>query len=168
MSDSDHETLGVSFRTPCPPDMATALGRAIWNFLSLEGQVAALLVECKEADPHEARRWMAGKKANRLRRAAKRYDSTGDTDAGQKLREASDAFKEATTKYRNALTHAGLFANNRTDEGDIVPGLSRTTESGTEILAIDPEEVLDMARQIEDSRPAVADARRAVRNIPAA
>jgi hypothetical protein len=168
MSDADHETLGINFRTPCPPDMAMAIGRAIWNFLSLEGQVTALVVECKEADPHEARRLTAGPKVDLLRRAAKRFDSNGETDAGQKLRDASDAFRVATAQYRNAIAHASLFANKRTDEGEIVPGLARTTENGTEILATSPEDVLDMATQIEASRPAVADARRAVRNIPAA
>jgi hypothetical protein len=165
MSDADHETLGVPFRTPCPPEMACAIGRAIWNFLSLEGQVASLLVDCNEADRHEARHLMAGDKANRTNRAAKRYAAKGDTQVAQLLRAASDAFRDATTQYRNALSHASLFTVSRNAEGEGLPGLARTTANGTEGLATSPEEVLEMATQIEAAREPVADARRAVRGI---
>lgn len=163
MPEDDHVTLGVRFRTPSPPEIATAIGRAIYNFLSLEGQVAALLVDAGESDRTESRKLMAGEKANRLRRAAKRYDRGGDTAVAQALRAAAKAFDSATRDERNALAHASLFAANRTPEGEVEPGLAMTDGEGNAILATSAEEILDMASRIEAAREPVAAARRAAR-----
>ena len=163
VTDEEYVTLGVRFRTPCPPDMAAAIGRVIYNFLSLEGQVAALLVDAHEVDAHEARTLMAGKKESRLLCAAKRYDRKGDTFVAQALRDAAAAFRAATQDEWNALGHARLFTANRTVEGGVAPGLAMTDGTRSEMLATKPEEILAMASRIEETRPSIADARRAVR-----
>jgi hypothetical protein len=76
------------------------------------------VVEAQETAVHEARNEpTAGAKANRLRRAAKRLDAKGDASAAQALREAADAFWNATQDQRNALAHASLFTASRTTDG---------------------------------------------------
>jgi hypothetical protein len=163
MPEDDFVTLGVRFRTPCPPEFATAIGRVIYNFLSLEGQVAALLVETQESDMTEARELMAGQKASRVRRAAKRHDRRGDASVAQALRAAADAFDSATQDERNALGHAKLFAADRTVEGDVAPGLAMADGAGAATSATKPEEILAMASRIEAAREPVTAARRAAR-----
>jgi hypothetical protein len=163
MPEDDFVTLGVRFRTPCPPEFATAIGRVVYNFLSLEGQVAALLVETQETDLTEARELMAGQKASRVRRAAKRYDRRGDASVAQALRAAADAFDSATQDERNALAHAKLFAADRTVEGDVAPGLAMTDGAGAATSATKSEEILTMASRIEAAREPVTAARRAAR-----
>jgi hypothetical protein len=106
---------------------------------------------------------MAGQKESRLRRAAKRYDGRGDASVAQALRAAADAFHSATPDERNALTHASLFAADRTAEGEVAPGLAMADGAGNAMLATTREEILDMAPRIEAAREPVTAARRAAR-----
>jgi hypothetical protein len=130
----------------------------IYTFLSLEGQVAALLVEAQVAWMPDAGEMMAGRKAELLRLAAKGHRQAGDVSLAQAFTEAADAFQEVTRECRNALAHARLSTVSRSADGVAVPGLAMAERRMTT-----PEELLELASRIEEARVPVTDARQALR-----
>ena len=105
VTDEEYVTLGVPFRTPCPPDMVAAIGRVIYNFVSLEGQVASLLVDAHEVDAHEARTLMAGKRKGTY--VAPPSDTTGkETPSASRL---PDRRRRRARLVRLALVAVPLY-----------------------------------------------------------
>ena len=170
MADSAHETLGRHFRTPSHPDVITALGRALYNFLSLEETVAAVLFEAGFVDLGTSRALMAGPKEARLRDLAALYGtSTNGTHVEPVLDTAADAFGAARAAIRNQVAHSHPFTAGSDSSGNYVPGLAYTSAKGVQkIVATSPSELLDAAAAVEDAINPLSAARDEVRALPVA
>lgn len=125
--DDAHTTLGRRFRTPAHPDVLAALGRALYNFLSLEETVTAILYEAEVATLPITRAKMAGDKETALQDLADMYRNT---QSGSGIAEALDAavaaFRQARQSIRNELSHAHPFTAGTDAEGSYMPGLAHT------------------------------------------
>lgn len=158
-----------NFRTPAHPDVLAALGRAVFNFLALEEQVTAVLHEAGHLNVSPARGMMAGQKAAELRRLADRYrGANGDASIATTLDEARAAFDDVRQRVRNELLHAHPFTSIPDEQGNFVPGLGYTVADGSswKTLATGPQDLLDLAAEIETAINPLAEAREAVNATP--
>lgn len=169
LDDDKHITLGRRFRTPSHPDVVAALGRALYCFLSLEESVTAVLYDAGHADLSVSRGMMAGGKAAELRRLAERYRGPGgDASTAACIDKALGAFDAARKHARNQLLHAHPFTSEPDDAGNYVPGFGYTVEDGSSWITIarTPEDLLDLATEIEKAIDPLSAARTAVKAVP--
>ena len=168
MTDSAHDTLGRHFRTPAHPDVLTALGRSIYNFLSLEESVVAILYDAEFAPLNVTRARMAGAKEHQLRSLAKRYrKSTNGSAVAPILVEAADAFHAALAQVRNRVSHSQPYTAGTDEHGEYLPGLAYTADNGSsQVIVEKPSDLLDLAEQIEEAIDALSAARAAVAQLP--
>ena len=108
--DEAHTTLGRRFRTPAHPDILSALGRALYCFLSLEESLTAVIHDAGAGDLSETRSKMAGEKQRALKKLATRYRAASNgAQVPAILDAAAVAFGEAREYVRNELLHAHPF-----------------------------------------------------------
>lgn len=168
-ADGTHVTLGRRFRTPSHPDVLLALGRAQYNFLSLEETVTAILYEAGVATLPETRGKMAGTKEKELRKLAERYRAHAlGGEIAALLDTAAGAFSMAREVVRNKLSHAHPYTAGRDSEGNYLPGLGYTVSDGSSwtTLSSTPEDLLGLAADVEKAISPLGHARRAVRALP--
>jgi hypothetical protein len=157
-----HTTDGEHYRTPAHPLLISALGRAVWNFLSLEETVVAILYEAGTHDLGEARSMMAGAKAEALRRLGPWLRQRGASHhLVSTIEVAYEAFDLARSEYRNALLHASPFTAGYEEDGTYRPGLAMTTPSGL-VDARAPLDLHSLAHRIEDAIDPLSAARMGV------
>lgn len=154
----------MHFRTPAHPEMIAALGRAMWNFFSLEEGIVAILNQAKASDLDASRALDAKEKERRLRQ---RKDDLARQGAPSDLLTALDKtveeFRRVRKKYRNALAHAHAFTAGYDDNGTYLPGLSHTAKDGSRLeLAREARDLLDIAHEIEEAGKPIDEARRAL------
>ena len=151
-SDSTHTTLGRSFLIPAHNDFLLALGRVHYAFNYLEETVVAILWEGYAAELGASRAKMAGPKGSDLQALADRYREAGGYDEiVAALDEAVAAFSEARVLVRNKVAHGHPFTAGYDEDGTYLPGLAYTPKDGGpgEILASSPEDLLDLAENVE-------------------
>lgn len=156
-------TAGERYRTPAHPAMIEALGRAMWNALSLDQQIIAILHESGDQAWQEAQRLTAGLLERKLRQfgAAHQDDAPGVAEA---VRQAADAYAAARSNYRNALAHAGAYTASTDELGRPLPGLVHHPRSGGPVMRFEsPGALLQVAREIEDAIDPIGEARIVVR-----
>lgn len=169
MADGTHRTLGRNFRTPAHPDMLSAMGRALYNFLSLEESVTAVMYDAGAADLSETRAKVAGEKQQALEQLAELYRAASNGASVADLLDAAAAsFGDVRARVRNELLHAHPYTEGYQEDGTYLPGLAYTAKDGKswKTVARSPEEVLDLAAQIEDAISPLSAARDAVRRLP--
>jgi hypothetical protein len=168
-----YSTLGREFRTPAHPAVLSALGRALYCFLSLEESVTAVLSEA-EAEAGAAtlavtRGKTAGAKEHDLVDLANKYRTSPAGEAtADSLDKAAAAFKTARKTVRNELLHAQPYTAGDDESGRYLPGLSYTAPDGQSWKTISrtPEDLLDLASEIERALDPLSAARDAVRALP--
>lgn len=158
-----HTTDGERCRIPAHPRMIAALGRAMWNFLSLEETAVAILATVGTHSLTRARALMAGGKEKALRRAQAELQAKGaPPDVLTAMQRGIGAFGLARSEYRNALAHAGLFTAGYDDDGTYLPGIALKGDSGSERLIRDATELHAEARVIEDCSAQLGEAKVAI------
>lgn len=159
--DDAHTTCGEHFRIPAHPDMLAALGRAMWNFFSLEEGIVAILHRAQASDLNKSRSLDATRKEKRLKQLR---DTLARSQASPSLVQSLDevliAFKDMRTRYRNALAHAQAFTAGVDGDGTYRPGLSHVARDGSRVeLAREASDLLAIAHEIEDAGRAIEDVR---------
>lgn len=158
-----HTTDGEHYRIPAHPRMIAALGRAMWNFLSLEETAVAILAEVGTHNLTRARALMAGGKEMALKRALTELRRRGAPPTVLKaLEKGIEAFALACSEYRNALAHAGLFTAGYDDDGTYLPGIALKGDSGAERMIRDASELHAEAHAIENCSAYLGEARTAI------
>lgn len=168
---SQYETLGQHFRTPAHPDVLMALGRVMFNFLSLEETVATILYEVGVSDLSTTRGKMAKAKGRALESLADLYrQQPGGKPVAECLDAACLAFHEVRQSVRNRVMHAHPFTAGKDEEGNYLPGLGYTFPHGREwiTVATSPDDLLALAHAVEGAGVVMNEARTAVRNTPLA
>lgn len=168
-TDDTYTTLGRHFRTPAHPDVVSALGRALFCFLSVEESVTAILYDAGAATLPLARAKMAGDKETALRDLADRYRrSTKGTSVAGALDAAAAAFGTARRTIRNEMLHAHPFTAGEDSDGQYLPGLAYTAKDGKswKTISRSPVDLLDLASDIERALDPLARARRMVQATP--
>lgn len=171
ISDSTHTTLGRQFRTPAHPDVVAALGRALFNFLSLEETVSTILHEAGVAQLPTTRAKMAGGKEASLQDLADSYRSAANgLDVADALDVAVAAFRTARESIRNELMHAHPFTAGTDLDGNYMPGLAYTAKDGQswKTVSRSPNDLLDLAKAIEEAITPLNAARQHVSASPLA
>jgi hypothetical protein len=164
--DDTYTTGGEKFRIPAHPDMVAALGRALWNFLSLEETVVAILYEGRHADLGKARAGMAGQKEGLLKELRDRLGAEGaPCNLLEQFDEGIDAFAAARRDWRNVITHAHPFTVGYEEDGTYLPGLGYTNIAGERTVAVNAADLLEIAKRIEDSSRPLHDLRKALREF---
>jgi len=162
-----HTTDGETYRSPAHPQMVAALGRAQWNFFSLEETVVAILYEAGEFSLVSGRSLTAGDKAKCLRKLIARLEGEGaPQDVADALKKAETAFDHARASYRNALSHAHPFTAGYAQDGTYLPGLAHTTKHLQTVLAREAADLHEIAHRIEDAISPLGDAREALKRLP--
>lgn len=149
--------------------MLAALGRVLFNFLSLEEHKTAVLYDAGFADLPATRAKEAGPKENDLRALAHRYRVPGgDENVALTIDRAVAAFREARTSVRNELVHAHPFTVGHDEHETYLPGLNYTEEGGKswKTVATSPSDLLDLAAKVEEALGPLSEARDAVRQLP--
>lgn len=166
--DDTHVTLGRSFRTPAHPDVLSALGRAQYTFLSLEETVTAILYDAGAATLPETRGKMASAKEDALEQLADKYRQRDESDIADLLDDARRALKDTRRSVRNKLSHAHPYTAGKDVTGNYMPGLAYTVRDGSswETLAETPDDLLDLATEIEKVIDPLGAARQAVHLTP--
>ncbi|HST55280.1 MAG TPA: hypothetical protein VLJ42_05215 [Solirubrobacteraceae bacterium] len=158
-----YTTDGVQYRTPAHPLMIAALGRALWNFLSVEEQACAILNEVGTTTLAAARALTAGEKERRLRRALGELRQRG---APQTLLASFDQgikdYCVARRRYRNGLAHAGLFTSGYDPDGTYKPGISLEPKGQQKIVIAEAPDLHAIAIEIEDLSSGLGQARRQI------
>jgi len=163
--DDTHTTDGEHYRTPAHPLVIAAIGRAMWNFLSLEESVVAILYESGAYDLSDARSLMAGGKENALRDLKSWLEARSESrELLESVQRSIDAFGHARREYRNALSHAVPFTAGYAPDGTYLPGLTLDTSTGA-LRAHSANELHEVAHRIEDAVDPLSDARSAVRKF---
>lgn len=107
MANDAHTTLGRTFAIPADPDMLTAMGRALYNFLYLEELLTAVIHYAGAADLSITRGKMAHEKQQALEQLAGRYrKASNGAEAADEVDAAATAFGEVRTRVRSELLHA--------------------------------------------------------------
>ena len=145
--------------------MIAALGRALWNFLSLEESVVAILHEAEFQALDEARRGTAGSKESALRGLRNKLNEQGaPADVIDEVDRGIEAFSAARSEWRNAISHAHPFTAGYAEDGTYLPGLSYTPPRGVHrTIARNAADLHQIAHRIEDAIDPLSDAREAVR-----
>jgi hypothetical protein len=158
-----HTTDGEHYRIPAHPRMIAALGRAMWNFLSLEETAVAILAEVGTHNLTRARALKAGRKEKALKLALTDLRRRNAPPAVLKtLERGIDAFALARAEHRNALAHAGLFTVGYDEDDIYLPGVALKGDTGTERMIRDASELHGEAHAIEDSHALLGEARAAI------
>lgn len=146
-----YHTLGRDFRTPAHPDVLTALGRALFNFLNLEEYIPGIIYIATGEGLSETRGKTAHRKEQALTNLARRYEAAGLPEIADDLRTAVQAFSVAREEIRNRLLHAHPYTSGSDSEGAYLPGLAHTFKDGDRWITLSetPEELLDLATGIE-------------------
>lgn len=168
-TDDTHTTRGRQFRTPAHPDVLMALGRALYNFLNLEESVTAILYEAGAAPLPVTRGKMAGAKEAALQALAHEYRSSPNgQDVANALDRAVTEFGRARGTIRNELLHAHPFTVGEDADGSYLPGLAYTAKDGEswKTISRSPEDLLDLAVEIERALDPLNTARMLVRGTP--
>jgi hypothetical protein len=164
-SNDTHTTDGEQYRIPAHPDIISALGRAVWNFLCLEESVVAVLYEPGTYDLPAARSLMPGGKENALvdlKSWLGRQGASNDVlDAAQT---AIEAFRLARREYRNALLHASPFISGYDENGTYLPGLVLSGPTGQR-FAHSAGDLHAEAHHIEHAIDPLSNARTAIRRF---
>jgi hypothetical protein len=160
--DDTHTTCGEHFRIPAHPEMVAALGRAMWNFFTLEEGIVAILWEAKACDLNASRSLDSSGKEKRLRQLRNALAQQGASqDLLDALSETADEFGRLRRKYRNALAHAHAFTAGYADDGTYLPGLSHIARDGSrQKLAVEAGDLLAIAHEIEEGGRPIGTARR--------
>jgi hypothetical protein len=169
--DDTQTTLGRRFRTPAHPDILSALGRALYCFLSLEESLTAVMYDAGAADLSETRSKMAGDKEKALEDLAKRYRAASNgAQVAAVLDAAAVAFGDARKSVRNELLHAHPFTVGYDAKGTYLPGLAYTAKHGKswKTVARSSDDLLDLATEIEHAIDPLSRARDAVKKLPLA
>lgn len=160
--DDAHTTCGNHFRIPAHPDMVAALGRAMWNFFSLEEGIVAILYQAHASDLNDSRSLDPKGKERRLKQLR---DSLArqptSPDLINALDQALTEFNRVRQQYRNALAHAHAFTAGYDDDGTYLPGLSHTARDGSQVeLGREASDLLKIAHEIEDAGRPIGQVRR--------
>jgi hypothetical protein len=145
--------------------MVSALGRAVWTFLSLEESVVAILYEGGHSDLGSARSGTAGGKESALKGLRQQLKDEGASlDILAALDAGIEAFPHARVEWRNVLSHAHPFTAGYEEDGTYLPWLGFTDRKGHyRTVALDANDLLEIAHRIEDAISPLGSARRAVR-----
>lgn len=155
-------TDGERYRFPAHPQMVSALGRALWNFLALEEIVVAVLYESGAHSLNDARSMMAGPKEKAMQALRDAWSrQAAPASVIEALDGAISAFGLARSEHRNALGHAHPFTAGYDDDGTYLPGLNFVTSTGSSSAA-DARALHHLAHQIEEAIDPVSAARSAV------
>jgi hypothetical protein len=158
-----HTTDGVHYRTPSHPKMIAALGRAMWNFIAVEEQAAAILHEVGTLDLSDARALDAGGKQNELGRARKDLRRRGaPKELLDQFKQGIEEFGFARSQYRNGLAHAGQFTVRYDEDGTYRPGMSLQPKGEKKLVIKDARELHAVAKAIEDLGSGIGQARRSI------
>lgn len=158
-----HTTDGFHYRTPAHPLMIAALGRAMWNFISLEEEAVAILAEVGTTTLGAARKLQAGEKESWLRRTLKELRDLGASqELLDSLKLGIDEFGIVRSHYRNGLAHAGLFTVGYEADGTYLPGMSLDPKGADKLIISEASELHALAEEIEDSGSGLGKARRAI------
>ncbi len=131
LADGTYVTLGRRFRTPTHPQVLAALGRAVYNFVSLEESVSAIIFDSGADTLSSIRGKMAGDKQKALTALADRYRrSASGEPAAEALSAAAAAFGEARQNVRNILLHAHPYTAGEDAKSNYLPGLAYTARDG--------------------------------------
>jgi len=123
IKNDSHYTDGYYYRIPGEPQLISALGRALWNFLYIEETVVAIVWEAgKEMSP--VRSEMAGGKEHHLTALKAEFQkANAPSDLLTAIENAIKAFNVARSEYRNALAHAVPYTVFMEEDGKFQPGL---------------------------------------------
>lgn len=155
--DNTFVTNGITYRTPGHPEIISAIGRALWNFLNLEEQVVAILSEGKFMSLEESRKLMAAGKAKKLNKFKnKLLRESAPSELIIALQVAYDEFNYVTQCYRNAISHASPYTARYEDDGTYIPGISLFTNMPVNIESVG---VGDIAMEIEKAIDSLSNAR---------
>jgi hypothetical protein len=169
LQEATHVTLGRNFRTPAHPRVLAALGRALYCFLSLEESVTAIMFDAGAATLPMTRGKMAGAKEQALADLAERYRaSVSGAAVADSLDAAVTAFRTARKSVRNELLHAHPYTAGEDASGNYLPGLAYTARDGRSWRTVSstPEDLLDLATEVERATYPLSAAREAVRALP--
>lgn len=133
--------------------------------------MTAILHDAGRATLPMTRAKMAYAKESELQDLASLYRASR---AGQDVADAIDAaviaFRRARTSIRNELLHAHPFTAGQDAEGRYLPGLAYTARDGKSWKTVSrtPEDLLDLATEIESALDPMSTARTLVRERPLA
>lgn len=147
-----HTTDGEHYRIPAHPRMIAALGRVVWNFLSLEEAVAIVLTQAGELTLDQARALGGARKATALTGKAlpALQAKSAPADLVELLEHATSTFQRLCDDYRNGILHGGMFTAGFDDDGTYLPGISFTTKAGDRQGLDDAASVHAIAHEIEE------------------
>lgn len=168
-AEDTHSTLGRRFRTPAHPEILSALGRVLYNFLSLEESVTAILYDSGFSTLSASRAKMAGAKEKELKTLANLYRESGQGEAtAAALDHAAETFGQVRKTVRNELLHAHPYTVGKDKEGKYLPGLAYTTKDAAswKTLVQEPRDLLNLASEIENAIDPLSEARRKVQMTP--
>jgi hypothetical protein len=141
----------------------------LYCFLSLEEGVTAILYDAGAGDLSQTRARMAGDKEKALRKLARQYRHSSNGSAPATiLTTAADAFGGARAAVRNEVLHAHPFTAGTDAAGAYLPGLAYTAKDAKswKTIARTPDDLLDLAEEVEDAIDALSAARAAVAQMP--
>ena len=127
--------------------MINAFGRAIWNCHYIE-ETAASLLYVGGHDLTRARKLSMKDKVTRIRALARARRA--DSELSRRLRLAAESLDTIRTKHRNALAHASQFTAEVTAHGEYRAGVALSYRDGTRTVLGGPEEMLQLAKSIEE------------------
>jgi len=150
-------TNGVTYRTPGHPEIISALGRALWNFLCLEEQVVAILYEGQFMELEASRKLMAAGKGKKLKKLKnKLFRESAPKELIATLEVAYNDFCLVTDNYRNALSHATPYTARYNADGVYIPGLVANIPH---TVNLESQEVGNIALEIEKAIDSISLAR---------
>lgn len=116
----------------------------------------------------EARGKPTGAKERELSKLADLYRQHAGGECAAELLDAAILAFEQARQLRNKLSHAHPYTAGTDAEGNYLPGLGYTVRDGSswETLAATPDDLLDMATEVERAIDPLSDARMAVRKLP--
>jgi hypothetical protein len=148
-----------------------ALGRVLFNFISLEETISTTIYEAGAGDLSATRSLTAHGKQELMGQLAKRYRrQAGGEVVADVLDTAAKAFGHVRKTIRNEVLHAHPFTAGVDSEGDYLPGIGYTARDGKswKTVARTPEDLLALAHEVEVAIGPLNAARAAVRANPLA
>jgi hypothetical protein len=137
----------------------------------MEETVTAILYDAGAESLSESRAKDAGKKEAALKNLADAYRvKPGSEDLGEAIDVAAIAFRRARRSITNVLLHAHPFTASEDSSGRYLPGLAYTAPDGESWRTVSqkPQDLLDLATQIEKALDPLNDARILVQGRPLA
>ncbi|POH57493.1 hypothetical protein [Arthrobacter glacialis] len=137
--------------------------------MSLEESVSAILFEAGASTLPEVQAKMAGSKERELENLADQYRLVASgVVVADALDQAVLEFRKARQSVRNVLLHAHPYTAGEDAEGNYLPGLAYTAADGQSWKTVSrtPEDLLDLATNIERAIDPLSVARLAVQTLP--